>query len=82
MSDSGNGYHLLYPVDELPTEKDTFAGVLADLATRFDTPDARVDTATFNPSRLVKLPGTYARKGDHTPDRPHRLARVLEVPRA
>jgi hypothetical protein len=34
----------------------------------------------FNPARIWKLYGTIARKGDSLPDRPHRLARVLDVP--
>ena len=39
-----------------------------------------VDRKVFNASRIVKLYGTLARKGDSTPDRPHRRAAVLEVP--
>ena len=41
----------------------------------------KVDTSTFNPARIVKLYGTPARKGDSMPDRPHRLARLLDVPK-
>ena len=41
-----------------------------------------LDQAVFNPARLTKLYGTMARKGDNTPDRPHRLARIISLPEA
>ena len=39
-----------------------------------------MDTTSGNPSRIWKLPGTIARKGDNTADRPHRLAHIIEAP--
>ena len=80
LADSGNGYHLLYRVELEPGEGDLVRGVLAALASRFDTDAVEVDRKVFNASRIVKLYGTLARKGDHTPRRPHRRAAVLEVP--
>lgn len=80
--DSGNGWHLLYRVD-LPNDKDSHAlcrTVLHALKARFDTDAATVDGSVHNPSRIAKLPGTWARKGDDTADRPHRMARLLPVP--
>ena len=32
----------------------------------------------FNPARIWKLYGTLAAKGDPTPERPHRLSRLVE----
>lgn len=89
LSDSGNGHHLLYrlaepyPVDSaaLPIgENDPIRRLLRHLAERFDGPDGTIDTAVFNPARIVKLPGTMACKGPASEDRPHRRARVLEIP--
>jgi len=80
VCDSGNGYHLIYAVDLPPDDGGKVKMILNSLATRFNTSQATIDTSTFNPSRIVKLPGTYARKGDDTPERPHRMARLLEVP--
>ena len=40
----------------------------------------KVDRTTYNAARIWKLYGTLVCKGDSTPDRPHRLARWLEVP--
>lgn len=87
LSDSGNGHHLLYrlaeplPAASLPVpEVDVLRKVLRVLAERFDGPDGTIDTSVFNPARIVKLPGTLACKGEATAERPHRRAKVLEVP--
>ena len=47
------------------------------LAQKFDTPAAKVDITVYNPSRLVRLPGSLNVKGTATADRPHRLARLF-----
>jgi hypothetical protein len=80
LGDSGNGYHALYPID-LPADDDGLVKrVLLALAQRFDSDKVKIDQKVFNPARLCKLPGTVARKGDSVPDRPHRRAKILEVP--
>jgi hypothetical protein len=78
--DSGNGYHAWFPIDQPADDGGLVARILKALAARHDTTRAKVDTSVYNPSRIMKIPGTWARKGDSTPDRPHRMARVLEVP--
>jgi len=80
VGDSGNGAHLLYPV-ELPTSDDGLVKrCLRALALRFDDDRVKIDQTVFNPARIWKLYGTVSRKGDSVRERPHRLARVLEVP--
>ena len=80
LGDSGNGGHVLYRVD-LPAEDNRIVErCLEALALRFDDDRAKVDQAVFNPSRIWKLYGTLSRKGDSLPDRPHRVARILELP--
>lgn len=80
LADSGNGGHLLYRI-ELPTEdKSLVERTLKGLADRFDEESVHVDQTMFNPSRIIKLYGTLACKGDNTDERPHRLSRILEVP--
>jgi hypothetical protein len=82
LADSGNGGHLLYRV-ELPVADDGLvARVLGGLAFLFDDERVLVDPTVVNPARIWKLYGTPVRKGDDTPERPHRLARLLEVPDA
>lgn len=80
--DSGNGIHLLYRVD-LAADKAaqaTLRECLKRLGLLFDSAAVQVDKATHDAKRISKLPGTWAKKGPHTPDRPHRLARILSAP--
>ncbi len=78
--DSGNGSHLLYRVD-LPADDDGLVKrALEALAFKFDTDKVSVDRGNHNPARIWKLYGTLARKGDSTPDRPHRRSCLLELP--
>lgn len=86
VGDSGNGAHLVYPLD-LPCGDGTVAllkAMLAGLARRYADQLAHLhlelDQAVFNPARLTKLFGTMNRKGDDTQDRPHRLARIISLP--
>ena len=80
--DSGNGAHLLYRVDlgNTPEATELIRRVLAAVDLRFTDGTVAVDTKTFNAGRIVRLPGTLNRKGDPTPDRPHRRCRILRVP--
>lgn len=80
VADSGNGFHLLYRVD-LPADDDGLVErCLKSLASRFNDGQVKVDTSVHNPARITKLYGTLVCKGDDTPDRPHRMATLLEVP--
>lgn len=78
--DSGNGFHLWYPVDLPADDGGRVERTLKGLARMHDLDTATLDTSVFNASRIAKLPGTWARKGDSTAERPHRMARVLEAP--
>ena len=79
---SGNGTHLMYHLDEPNTEevRDTIKQFLATLNGRFKADGCSVDTTTFNASRIFRVPGTWARKGDNIPARPHRKAYMLMDP--
>jgi hypothetical protein len=82
LADSGNGAHLLYAIDVAAADGDYVKHSIEDLARRFNDDQVHVDTTVYNPARIWKLYGTLARKGDHAPSigRPHRVARLLEVP--
>jgi hypothetical protein len=80
LGDSGNGHLLLYRIDAPADDGDLVKRVLAALAQRFDTEAAHIDRAVFNAGRIVKVPGTYARKGDNVQGRPWRRSRLLEIP--
>jgi hypothetical protein len=81
LGDSGNGYHLLYRIDLPADDGGQVQRILQALARRFDIEAVKIDQKVFNPARICKVPGTLARKGDDTPDRPHRRAQLLEIPR-
>src|SRR5215471_8614249 len=76
LADSGNGWHLNYRID-LPNDANATAlvkGVLEHLKNIFPM----VDTANINASRVCKLYGGWARKGEHSDVRPHRKSAVIE----
>ncbi len=80
--ESGNGWHLLYPLD-LPNDADSAAlvkGALAGLAARLNDEAVKFDQSVFNAARITKLYGTVATKGDHTPAAPWRLSALVSTP--
>ncbi|WP_312505941.1 hypothetical protein [Lysinibacillus sp.] len=83
IADSGNGYHLLLPIDLENTAENVavIKEFLATLDFLYSNEQAQVDVTTYNPSRIVKLYGTTACKGDNTPDRPHRVSKLIKVPK-
>ena len=45
----------------------------------FSDEKVEVDKTTYNPSRICRLYGTIACKGDNIPTRPHRQARIISI---
>lgn len=82
LGDSANGAHLLYRIDLPNDEKSevTIRNILYYISSVFSDDAVQVDTTVFNASRIWKMYGTISRKGDNTPERPHRRATILEVP--
>jgi hypothetical protein len=82
LADSGNGAYVLVRVD-LPNDegsRELLHRCLEALAFRFDDQAVHVDGTMFNAARIIRVPGTRNAKGDSTPTRPHRTARLLDVP--
>lgn len=77
--DSGNGAQLLYRIDLPRDDTGLVKRVLEVLATT-DDDKVKVDQSVSNPARIWRLPGTMNCRGDHIPDRPHRLAQVIDQP--
>lgn len=78
-AESGNGMHLLYPID-LPNDaasRDLIKGALSGLVLRFQPSDVAIDQSVFNAARVIKLYGTVANKGDHTTLAPWRQSRLI-----
>jgi hypothetical protein len=72
---SGNGYHLMYRLNDLPNNQDTHSlivSAISAIAANFQQDTVDIDLKVVNPSRIWKLYGTTGRKGDSIPARPHR----------
>jgi hypothetical protein len=81
VADSGNGYHLLIPTTPYTGPAVAVAARKANvllklLDAKFSTAQAKIDKDVFNPSRIFKLYGSLAMKGDHVQDRPYRWASI------
>jgi hypothetical protein len=84
VADSGNGGHLIFGVD-LPADDDGLVERFLKAADQrwgrsIGGVVVKVDISNSNPSRITKLYGTPARKGDDVPERPHRLSTVIDTP--
>ena len=81
-ADSGNGAHLLLPCD-LPNDSESTRLVrrfLQFLSRRFTDERVKLDSVNFNPNRITKAYGTFARKGSDTPECPHRRSGIVSLP--
>lgn len=85
---SGNGANLLYRID-LPNSPESDAlvsNILDNFKRYFSTDRVNVDTTGKNAARIVKVLGTWARKGDELKgipgieDRPHRQSWIKHMP--
>jgi len=77
IADSGNGAHLMYKIDVAKDDNDLLKNILLALAEKYEDKIIKMDTGVYNPARIWKLYGTFARKGENTPDRPHRQSKIL-----
>ena len=80
---SGNGYHLMYRIDEDNSEANTeiIKGFFKYMATQFSDNKVDFDEKNFNLARLCKLYGTTAKKGANLSDRPWRESKIVYVPK-
>ena len=77
LIDSGNGAHVIIKVETLPVTSDLPKRVIKKLGELFDSERVKVDQTTYSLSQIIKLPGTVAKKGNSTDDRPHRRSKIL-----
>lgn len=80
--DSGNGYHLVFPIEEASVEevRSLYKQLLEILDNKFSNDLAHIDTVVYNPSRLGKLVGSPATKGDGKEPRPYRMSKFVSIP--
>lgn len=79
MTDSGNGAQLMYRIDLPANDGELVRRVIGEIA-KASSEQVAIDTSVHNPARIWRLPGTMNCKGDSIPERPHRMARILEEP--
>jgi hypothetical protein len=82
LGNSGNGAHVDVRIDLPNNEASTklLQNGLSALDLRFSDGIVHIDQTTYNAARIWKCPGTIARKGDSTTDRPHRAASITAAP--
>ena len=79
MTDSGNGAQLMYRIDLPANDGELVRRVIGEIA-KASSEQVAIDTSVHNPARIWRLPGTMNCKGDSIPERPHRMAKLLEAP--
>lgn len=82
LADSGNGAHVVYQID-LPNDdasRELLKRCLEALDFYFTDKQVQIDRTVFKAAQIFKLYGTRSCKGDNGLERPHRLARIIEVP--
>lgn len=82
ICDSSSGYHILVPIDmdNTPESKELVKSFLDILSNRFDDDTVKIDTVLHDANRILRLSGSYGRKGNSTEERPHRMAMILKSP--
>lgn len=84
--ESGNGIHLVYRLQEpiitagICGPDDPLAITLSTMSEQLDNIFYRIDRNTYNPSRMLRVPGTWNRKGESTQSRPYRISKIAGVP--
>lgn len=80
--DSANGYHIMLKQAMIasPENTEVMKRFLQVLDMYFSTDRVKIDCATFNNSRICKIPGTFSRKGSSTKERPQRCSGFIRVP--
>ena len=83
VCDSSSGYHLLYPIDmdNNQESEDAIKAFLEILSNNFTDENVKIDIVLHDANRILRLSGSYGRKGRSTDDRPHRLAKILSTPK-
>lgn len=77
--ESGNGMHLYFRLSAIPNTPDctqALEAFLKGLANQLKHPLVGIDTTVFNASRITKVIGTVARKGQESEGREFRIARL------
>lgn len=82
ICDSSSGYHLFYPIEmEADGESEELIKRFFLVLSNFFTDErVKIDSAVCDANRIMRLSGSWSRKGRNSEDRPHRMAKILKYP--
>jgi hypothetical protein len=82
VCDSSSGYHMMIPFNAENTKEseDAIKKFLETLSRLFTDNFVKIDKVLFDANRILRLEGSYGRKGLNTQERPHRLCKLLKSP--
>lgn len=82
VCDSSSGYHIYYPIDMPNTnESENLVKAFYDVLSNFFTDErVKIDKVVGNADRIMRMAGSWGRKGRDSEERPHRIAKILFVP--
>lgn len=82
VCDSSSGYHIYYPLDadNTPEVKSIIEKFYAVLGDYFTDERVKIDKVVGDANRIMRLYGTFGRKGRNSEERPHRMSKILSIP--
>lgn len=82
ITTSGNGWHE-YLTCDMPNDEEhneLVKNFLKSLGNMFSDEHVEIDEKVYNPARVDKMIGSWAKKGSDTQDRKWRIAKIVKVP--
>lgn len=82
ICDSSSGYHLYYPIDMTANEdsESLIKRFFLVLSNFFTDERVKIDPAVCDANRIMRLSGSWSRKGRNSEERPHRMSKILKFP--
>ena len=82
VCDSSSGYHLYYPIDMPNTDEvEKLIKSFYEVVSNFFTDErVKIDKVVGDANRIMRMAGTWGRKGRDSEERPHRMAKILLAP--
>lgn len=82
VCDSSSGYHLYYPIDMPNTDEvEKLIKSFYEVVSNFFTDErVKIDKVVGDANRIMRMAGTWGRKGRDSEERPHRMAKIVLAP--
>ena len=82
VCDSSSGYHIYYPIaiDNTSDNEALVKSFYLVLNSFFTDDKVKIDQVVGDANRIMRLYGTWGRKGRNCDERPHRLSKILSSP--